>query len=161
MSDTGRISERPPERYGYLVVFFALAISGLGAWVGISLIRHFGLSFENDYIPVIRLMIGSGSLVFILPGSVLSEFLWAHWKHRKFHLSGVLAGSLFLLEFVVVMFLTATIFDLLFPGLYFTREPFTGLTGLVLGLIIGLPMIAMVLTIRIPKVDAYMKKAFE
>jgi len=161
MTDTKRAQDRPPEYWGLFIILFSMIVSGLGTWFGIIVVQYLGLSFEKNLLASMRLMLSLMLLIMVLPLSIVIEVMWSRWKRRVFHTSGVLASILLLLEVVLILFMAATIFDFLFPGLHFTTEPFAGLTGLVLGLLVGLPMVAVALTIRIPKVHTYMKRAFE
>lgn len=161
MTKIGKSSDRPPELYGYVFTFFGIAISVLGTWISVIIVQYSGLSFERNFLVSMRLILTLMSLVVILPMSIAIEAMWTRWKNRRFRFSGVLASLALFLESLFILIVTASVFDLLFPGLYFSTEPFLGLTGVVLGLLVGLPMIAIVLTIKIPKVDALLKKAFE
>ena len=161
MANVNESSGRPPEYYGYILIFFILAISGLGTWFAVIVIQYLGLSFETNFLAVMRLVLSLTLLVVVFPVSILIEAMWVRWRKKRFHMAGVFASALLLLESILVVFVTATVFDFLIHGLYFTEEPFIGMTGLVLGLMVALPMIFLVLTIRIPDVHTYLEKAFE
>ena len=152
--------ERPSEFYGYALVIFGIVISSLGMWLSVTIVRNLGSVPEMNWIAFMRNATCLMFLFVVFPMSIVVEMMYAHWKKRKPHLLGVSAIALMLLEVVAALFVTGYVFDLLFPGLSFTNEPVAGLTGTVLGLMIGLPLIVAALTIRTSKARAFLHKAF-
>lgn len=151
---------RPSEFYGYVFVIVCIVLGFMSSLLSVTIAQNLGLSVEKSFLSFFRVALAVGVLVTVPPISVLVEMICAHWKKRKPHLLGVFAIILVLLEVVAAMFVTGYVFDLLFPELYFTNEPVTGLTGTILGLMIGLPLIVAALTIRTSKARAFLHKAF-
>jgi len=156
----GDFNEKLPEIYEIIVAFLGVAVGSLGAWFSVTLVRYLGFSFEQDFIGSTWRMI---SLLFIMasvPLSIIVEMIWDQWKNKGLSTIRVVISAMLFFESMLVISLTGLFFEVLFPGLSFTHEPFPGLTGLALGLMIGLPMLVVLFTFNIPIVRGYMRKVY-
>lgn len=151
---------RPPQIYEIIFIVFMLPTSLIGTWLSVTVVRALGFTFENDFIGAMWRMISLELFVVILPMAVAIEIMWDHWKNRSFHFLGVVASAVMVLEDVTILSVLGLAFEIVFPGLSLAHEHFLGLTGLALGLMVGLPMLVVVLTIRIPKIRECLKKAY-
>ena len=119
-----------------------------------------GLDLETDFVTGASAYIAVGLLFFVAPIAILVEVLYAKWRKRKLRIFNIFVTAAIVLEGILVMIVFSFVVNLVFPGLSFTNEPFVGLAGLVLGLMIGLPVLTIALTSRIPRVRKYFKTMF-
>ena len=150
-----------PSPYIYLLLLFIFAIIVPLAILSPIIVRILGLTTGAGLISSIYTFITLVFLIMFVPLSVMIELLYSRWKRRKFR-----TGSFLLLcggfcEALLVLVVISLAFESAFPELSFTHEPFPGLAGLALGMAIGLPVIAIGLTIRIRRVREYLVKAFD
>lgn len=157
----GYMSGRPSPIYGIILGVLGVAIGVFGAWFLVTVFRNLGFSFQNNFMGSLWRMMSLTLIAAAFPIAVLVELMWDRWKKRKFHVLSVVVSALMLFEYVLIVSITGLIFEVAFPGLHFTNEPFPGLTGLGLGMMVGLPMLTVAFTIRIPKVRDYVRRAFE
>ena len=120
----------------------------------------FSWNWETHLLASIRTILTFEFLIAIFPVSTVIEVLYVKWKGRPIRLSNILILRAIFFEFLGVMFILSWIFDMMLPGLYFTNEPILGLTGLILSLMIGLPILVTVPTSRIRRVREYVNRSF-
>ena len=146
---------RLPDKHIYLMlaIFFSIFVPFI--FLVDFIIRSLGFSPEMGFIPFMRIIMSLFYLVMFVPSSILIEFFLSRWKNRKFRMGGFLVSCGIFAEAILVMLIVSFAFDLAFPGLNFNHEPFPGLTGLALGLMIAFPLISIGVTGKIPKVQKY------
>ncbi|MGB8780310.1 MAG: hypothetical protein WCD81_06630 [Candidatus Bathyarchaeia archaeon] len=151
----------PPQIYGIIFIIFVTVISLLGSWLSLVVVRDLGLKEEKAFLAFAWRVVFFSFLFIFFPMSVAIEIMFSRWKKRKLRVHSVLAVALLLFVYMLVLSLIGFIFEEVFPSLYFTNEPFLGLTGLVLGFMVMLPLLIVVFTARARKIHAYIRKAFE
>lgn len=160
MNRTG--GDELPSSHVYSILLLVFAMVVVVILLSPAITRDYlQMSPDTALIPFLRVSILVMFAVILFPSSFLIELAYAHWRKRDIRLLNVLISSAIMGEAVLLMIALSFAFDFAFPRLSLTNEPFSGLAGLVLGLIVGLPTLAIGLTSRIPKVREYIKKAFE
>jgi hypothetical protein len=154
-------SEMPPQIYGILLIIFVMVIGFLGSQLSVIVVRNLGLNEEKAFLAFAWRVIFFGFLMTIFPMGIAIEIIWSRWKKRKLRVHSVLVVALLLLAYLLFLSLFGFIFENVFPDLYFTNEPFPGLTGLLLGFMPTLPILIVVLAGRTRKIHDYVKRAFE
>jgi hypothetical protein len=96
-------------------VFFVLAISVLGGWLSVAIVKDLGFSFNEDFIGAMWRLIFFGFLFLVFPMSIAVEIMWDQWKKRKFRLRGVLASALMVSEFMLVLSMVGLVLEKFFP----------------------------------------------
>jgi uncharacterized BrkB/YihY/UPF0761 family membrane protein len=155
------MSGRPPEIYEIIFVFFILAVSVVGTLLSITIVRYLGFSFDKDFIGAMWRLTFFEFLFLVFPMSIAVEIWWVREKKRKFRLRGVLASALMVFEFMLVLSVVGLVFENVLPGLFYTHEAFSGETGLVLGFLVGMPLLILVFTMRTPRIQEYLRRSFE
>ncbi len=154
------VAQELPLRYGIIFLLFIFIVAGLGSWFSIAMIQTvFKYNFETQFLASLRTALVLGFLVIMFPMVIAVEVIYCRWKEREFRVKNVLVGAFLVGEAILIMAVVTFVFEFAFPKLSFERDQFLG--GLALGLTIGLPVVAIGLTVKIPEVRAYLSKAFE
>lgn len=90
-----------------------------------------------------------------IPSAVLLELLLAAWKKRPFRPLNIILTSAYIAEFVILMVIIASIFEMVFPNLDLVDQ------APVLGVSFAIAFIVSGATSRIPRVRSLLKKASE
>jgi len=160
MSDNSK--EKPPLSYTLLVIIFVFAVGLPDIWLALHIVQNYlGLQLGSNYFLFMGMLEIIVLLIMLFPASVLIEFIYSRWKKRKLRVVNVFIMSAMISEAIFCMFVFYSVFAFTFPELSLTNEQFSGLNGLLLGLMIALPMIIVGLTSRIPKLRKYVIKIFE
>ena len=150
-----------PESYIYVSLVFTFALLFLAIWVSDLIMTRLGSASAIGFIPFARTYISVGFASIIVPLSVMIEIIYSKWRRRGIRPLNVLVFLAIFAEYIAAMIAISFLFDSLFPGLSFQSEPFSGLTGLALGSMVGIPLIIILLTSRIPRIAVYVKRAVE
>ncbi len=142
------------------LVFIFAVIVPLGILTPRIVQSVFRLSPDTDFLLFTSTAITIGLLIIVTPGALFTEAVYAKWRKRKLRLTNFLIMTTIMAEGIVVVNAFSFIVQFLLPGLSFTNEPFVGLAGLILGLMIGLPVLIIALTSRIPRLRSYLKAMF-
>jgi hypothetical protein len=145
--------------YSLIFVIFAFTILYIFLWPFFA--RFLGVGPNTGFLISMRVFITFAFIIMSIPISVMIELFYSRLKGRKFRLRNFLLLFAPLCEFMLVLNAVGLAFQLAFPRLSLTNEPFTGLTGIAIGMMVALPLLAIGLTSRIPKLRAYLMKSFE
>lgn len=151
----------PPLIYQIVFPIFILVLGGLAWLVSFDIVTYLGFNGGKDFIGAMWRLVFFGLLLVVLPTALATEIMWARMKKRRLRLLSTVSIALLMLEDCVVVAATGFALEVLFPELSFTNEPFTGMMGLALGLLVALPLLAVALTYRIKRIHSYVRKAFE
>jgi len=154
--------KEPPLSYTLLVILFVFAVGLPDIWLSLHIVQNYlGLQLDSNYFKFMGLLEIIVFLIMLFPASILIEFIYSRWKKRKLRLVNIFIISAMIGEAIFCMFVFYSVFAFTFPDLSLTNEQFSGLNGLLLGLMIALPMVIVGLTSRIPKLREYVIKIFE
>jgi membrane protease YdiL (CAAX protease family) len=145
--------------YTFILIAFIFAVGILFNFLIPVLKQVFGLGPETSIATGIRVFGTFFFLMIAVPMSVMIESFYSRLKKRRFRWRNFLLLIAPVCEAILVLNIVGLAFEFAFPGLSFSHEPFAGMAGLALGMMVALPVVAIGLTGR--RFSAYLRKAFQ
>ena len=150
-----------PSIYSYLTGALVLGLIPLIAWVSLTITSILGLDLGATFMATVRVYFTVGFLLLFFPLAIWVEFVYSRWRRRRFRPRNILIAIEMFGAGILIMILISFIFEFAFPNLSFSNEPVSGLAGLAVGLMAGLPALTIALINMIPRVRRHIKRAFE